>query len=295
MEEDKEIKETIVQQSQIHPRTIKSRHLEQGIEITEPTIDTPTITTPTITSPIITLGSDATGDIFYRNSSGSVARLGIGSTGQILTVAGGLPSYASASVAVDGWIPVSDSWAYASASTITVPSGAASLYKKGDKIKFTQTTVKYFVITAVADTVLTIAVNTDYTVANAAISAIYYSHQENPIGFPEKFGFTSTVTSGSGTLTTVSGAGSYYYIIGSFCYLMVNILITTNGTGATDIRATFPVATTDTAQGGYGSSPSLIPLMVAFNTTTQLNIRLYDGTYPGADGRYLGATVIYKY
>jgi hypothetical protein len=247
-------------------------------------------------APLFTFGTEANGDIFYGNGSGQLQRLPVGSNGTILTLAAGVPSWATpATVSVDGWTSVSDSWSYASASTITVPSGAASLYKKGDKIKFTQTSVKYFVIVAVADTLLTVAVNTDYTVANAAISAISYSHQENPIGFPEKFNFTSTVTSGTGTLTTVNGSTSYYYIIGSFCYLMVNILITTNGTGATDIRATFPIPTTDTSQGGYGSSPSLIPLMVAFNSTTQLNIRKYDGTYPGADGRYLGATVIYKY
>ena len=97
MEEDKGFS---VHQGQIKPQTIKTRHLEEGIELTTPTITTPTISTPTITSPIFTLGSDATGDIFYRDSSGSVARLGIGSTGQIATVAGGLPSWATASVAV---------------------------------------------------------------------------------------------------------------------------------------------------------------------------------------------------
>ena len=69
--------------------------------------------------------------------------------------------------AKDGWQAVSDSWSYASASTITVPSGAASLYKVGDKIKWTQTTVKYGVIRTVADTLLTIIVNTDYVVTNA--------------------------------------------------------------------------------------------------------------------------------
>jgi hypothetical protein len=103
---------------------------------------------------------------------------------------------------IDGWTPVTDTWTYASASTITVPSGAASIYQKGDRIKWTQTTVKYGVIVAVADTVLTIAVNTDYVVANAAISAIYYSHQANPLGYPHWFNFTPTlneVTVGSGT------------------------------------------------------------------------------------------------
>ena len=43
----------------------------------------------------LTLGSDATGDIFYRNSSGNFARLGVGSNGQVLTLSGGLPSWAT--------------------------------------------------------------------------------------------------------------------------------------------------------------------------------------------------------
>ncbi len=46
----------------------------------------------------MTLGSDATGDIYYRNSGGVLTRLGIGSTGQLLTVASGLPSWATRTV-----------------------------------------------------------------------------------------------------------------------------------------------------------------------------------------------------
>jgi hypothetical protein len=87
-----------------------------------------------------------------------------------------------------GWISVSDSWAYASADNptgvITVPSGAVSLYNTGDRIKLTQTGVKYFIVTGVTDTTLTVYGGTDYTLANAAISSIYYSHQKSPVGFP---------------------------------------------------------------------------------------------------------------
>lgn len=46
----------------------------------------------------LTLGSDATGDVYYRNSSGNLTRLGIGTNGQALTVsAGGLPTWAGGS------------------------------------------------------------------------------------------------------------------------------------------------------------------------------------------------------
>jgi hypothetical protein len=44
----------------------------------------------------INVGSDATGDILYRNSSGNLARLAIGSNGDVLTVSSGLPSWSSA-------------------------------------------------------------------------------------------------------------------------------------------------------------------------------------------------------
>lgn len=87
----------------------------------------------------------------------------------------------------DGWVGVSGTWSYASATTITVPAGAASIYQKGDKIKITQTTVKYFYVVSVADTVLTVTGGSDYSVANAAITSPSYSKTENPQGFPHWF------------------------------------------------------------------------------------------------------------
>jgi hypothetical protein len=54
-------------------------------------------TTNVIGGVTMTLGSDATGDIYYRNSGGVLTRLAIGSTNQVLTVAAGLPSWAASS------------------------------------------------------------------------------------------------------------------------------------------------------------------------------------------------------
>lgn len=50
----------------------------------------------------VTLGSDATGDVYYRNAGGVFTRLGIGSAAQVLTVTGGLPSWAAASGGTPG-------------------------------------------------------------------------------------------------------------------------------------------------------------------------------------------------
>jgi hypothetical protein len=42
---------------------------------------------------LVSFSGSATGDIWYRNAGGQMTRLGIGSSGQMLTVAGGIPSW----------------------------------------------------------------------------------------------------------------------------------------------------------------------------------------------------------
>jgi hypothetical protein len=60
---------------------------------------TDTLTNKTLTSPVINSPSlpllTTTGDTLYASSASTPARLGIGSTGQVLTVASGLPSWAT--------------------------------------------------------------------------------------------------------------------------------------------------------------------------------------------------------
>lgn len=193
--------------------------------------------------------------------------------------------------APDGW-ESANSFLYASSSTITVASGALSIYSIGDKIKLTQarsqaytndpaagsnielnmtdtsgfnvgnkvlvsssagqeiatitvvhvnthitvdtlalnhttvspmvyigtTTVgtKYFYISAVADTVITITGGADYTLENAAISSPYYSHAGSPIGFPGGFGYFPTGISA----TNVSLIGRFS-VIGRMCFCYI--------------------------------------------------------------------------
>lgn len=130
---------------------------------------------------------------------------------------------------LNGWISVSGSWAYASADaptfTITVPSGASSIYGVGMRIKLTQTTVKYFIITAVADMVLTVYGGTDYTLANAAISSISYSTQKAPLGFPlnpskwtQEFRGTAQTAQNTPTANTWYNIGTYLLSVPIGCW-----------------------------------------------------------------------------
>jgi hypothetical protein len=139
----------------------------------------------------------------------------------------------------DGWIAVSDSWAYASATTITVPSDATTKYSVGDKIKIVQSaTTKYFYITAVSSTVLTVTGGTDYTVANSAISGVYYSKAATPQGFPQWFNYTPSLVGWSGTPTI---AFARFNMIGKHVTTIISITGTSNSGTTT---ATTPVTST---------------------------------------------------
>ncbi len=91
---------------------------------------------------------------------------------------------------VDGWISANETWTYASATTVTVSGDVTTKYQLGDKVKLTQTSVKYFVIAAAPsysapNTTLTLhPYDSTTSVADAAITANYYSRAENPYGFP---------------------------------------------------------------------------------------------------------------
>lgn len=62
------------------------------------TSDTQTLTNKTLTAPVINVGSDAQGDVYFRNSSGVFSRLAPGTAGQTLTSggAGADPSWTDA-------------------------------------------------------------------------------------------------------------------------------------------------------------------------------------------------------
>lgn len=142
-----------------------------------------------------------------------------------------------------GWKKAPGSWTYASASTITVTTGAASVYGKGDRIRWKQGgAYKYGVIVTVADTLLTIAVNTDYTVANSAITDIYFSHEANPLGYPHWFNWT---TSWAGFSANPTGT-FIYSIIGNMCSIYY-IDGSTGTSNATSLTFTGPVPALKTA------------------------------------------------
>lgn len=78
----------------------------------------------------------------------------------------------------DLWLPVSDSFVYASSTTITVPTGAADRYEIGDKVKFIGETgtQQSTTISNVADTLLTVA---DAVVPNEILYDVFIQKVPN--------------------------------------------------------------------------------------------------------------------
>lgn len=202
----------------------------------------------------------------------------------------------------DGWTSANESWSYASATTITIPAGGASRYAKGDKIKLTQTTVKYFYIITVADTLLTVTGGSDYTVANAAITANYYSHATSPVGFPNNFSLGTPTWTGSLVNFTNQPANNScrFWIVSNVVHIktLASTHATSGGTG--QFYATFTSGYLPAVSDASGSALNLSAPAGGYSyTQAGNNDRVYmansAGTTLATNSQYFEAYVCYVF
>jgi hypothetical protein len=73
--------------------------------------------------------------------------------------------------------------------------------------------------------------------------------------------YTPTITSGSGTITTVSATGKYK-VFGKTCWFTVDITITTAGTGGGFLGVSLPFTQAATSLAGYGMEVNATGFMV---------------------------------
>jgi len=223
------------------------------------------------------LGVHATATVTTLKATGAEINTGT-EDGKIVT-----PKAIADSDIPSGLTPARETWAYASATTITIPAGGLLKYAVGDKIKLTQTTVKYFYVVTVADELLTVTGGSDYTVANAAITSPFYSHASTPIGFP-LMAHTPVVTSSVGAITTVSSATSTFQIVGTRIVWKGKINITDIGTGAGVLYVSAPIDPNPNYYHtvvGYNVSAAFA-LTGRISAANGAEIRKYDGTFPMA-------------
>lgn len=204
----------------------------------------------------------------------------------------------------DGWYASADSWTYASASTFTVSGDVTAIYTRGTRLKFTQTTVKYAVVVAsshaAGTTTVTIAVNSNYTIANAAISDNYYSYAQNPRGYPTWFTFDPAATGFTGSVTYTIAR---YKIDGA----AVTVIVLLSGTSnATTLTFTLPVATSAnstnetavvavTDNGSSQTSPGRILLGTSSSTATVGKAMNASGGFTGSGTKGVNAQFVYEF
>lgn len=141
----------------------------------------------------------------------------------------------------DGWIAAGVTWTYVSANSFSVSGDKTAVYAVGDAIKMTNSTTKYFYVTAVNFTssvsTVTVTGGTDYTLANAAISSPFYSKSVHATGFPNSFTYNCVSSGWSGTPTQTEAR---FNIVGRTVYVKNDVSGTSNAT--TTVLLT-PVAT----------------------------------------------------
>lgn len=109
-----------------------------------------------------------------------------------------------------GWVEVS--WlnpAYASATTVTLDGDQTGICKNGLRVRYKQTTYKYGTLgvnstynAGTGKTTITFIANSDYSVANAAISEMQITYM-TPVDWPGWFNWTATFTGFSADPTNV--------------------------------------------------------------------------------------------
>lgn len=120
---------------------------------------------------------------------------------------------------------------------------------------------------------------------------------DNNLGANESWStFTPTITTGSGTITTLGTVVGKYQKIGKKLFITLSIPITTNGTGAVDVKATLPTgiaAATDCILVGRENNVTGSQLQASILATSGvMSITKYDNTYPGGSGYKLLVTGI---
>lgn len=119
-----------------------------------------------------------------------------------------------------GWIGGIGTWSYSSADSptfvISINADVTGYIGVGMRIKLTQTTDKYFIVTAVgaysgSATLVTVYGGTDYTLANAAITSPYYSQAKAPFGFPTSPAKWTVTASDTGNAAKATPTAATWY------------------------------------------------------------------------------------
>lgn len=157
------------------------------------------------------------------------------------------------SAPTDGWIADTSTWTYLTPTAFTVAGVDASYLPKGTKVSYNDGSVDYghvaSTVTVAGVTTVTLIANSDYSIANATLTAPRYSYADNPQGFPSWFNWGPGL---SGWSANPTNAVYRYSINGSA--IALNITQITNGTSNNVTHtATLPVNAATITNSSWGN------------------------------------------
>ena len=219
------------------------------------------------------------------------------------TVHGAIKTYTE-----DGWSDASEeTWVYASASTFTIASvdltgkyylGIRLRYKQGGAYKYAQVASSSFS----TNTTVTIVVDTT-VIANSAITDNWSSISVNPLNSTSALGtytawttWVPTITSGSGTATTITVTQARYNQIGKQVTFKIVLTITDKGTAGGNLNFSLPINATDTSWAGWAGESIVTGLsgVVRGATVSTGLLHKYDGTTPYTNNQVWAFGGIYE-
>lgn len=206
-------------------------------------------------------------------------------------------------IPTDGWIAIAHTWTRTGNHTYTISgSDLTAYYRKGTKVRYKDGgAYEYGVIGsssfASSTTTVNLIPNTDYAMAATTITDTYLSYIENPQGFPATFNYAATLTSAGGTITSYTMTfATWAVVLGKIC-VNFKFTITNNGSGATYLKLTWPIAATV-----YGSGISAeiavvgtLGSCVANTAVACITMTTYNNGYPGGTNYQIIGTLFYDF
>ncbi len=158
------------------------------------------------------IGSDATGDIYYRDASGNLTRLAIGSNGNFLTISAGLPAWASSST-VDRTIYFSSGSDSVTATRYLGSSNADTTEDHVRRIAPAGTVTAMYAVREVDSGTGTFRLRKNGSYVSGATVAISSGTTGNVTGLSVSFNGTTDTISMEVEETTGPTSGNYFIIL----------------------------------------------------------------------------------
>lgn len=202
-----------------------------------------------------------------------------------------------------GWVPFPWSLSFGSGTTVTIVGDYTANFNKGTRVKLTQGgTVRYYLTAnssaSSGTTTVTVVGDAGTTVANSAISNVFYSYEVNPQGFPHYFNWQPVFT-GFSVSPGTNGANKYT-VVGNTCFLVRDSNNSDGTSDATSFTMTLPVPSAVSASelifvkdnGANVTTPGHI-LFSASSGTASLFKTFYNGSWTSSAGKNAFFSVTY--